>query len=395
MSASETAPRPQTRLESIDGLRGLACLIVVLYHSCVHFGKSSWPALNFGPIHITQARLFAYGYGGVDLFFVLSGFCLAYPIVSRPDRTVDWRQYAINRIRRIIPPYWVAVVLFAAITLFIAHYRPEPIYAAHSIGWPGAHQLIYCFLLVSPAFNSSFWTLPVEWRWYFVLPILIWLWRRIGAIGVLLCTFPISLFAIFVYMPSHQERLQFFIGYLPVFMPLFGLGIWTAVIAAQTEKSWQQALVRFAPVGMLLSAFAVWNFTSLWQASFSSSGAVLRLVTFGPLCFFAVLAATQEGPIKRWLSWRPLVGIGTFSYSLYLIHEPLISLAAIVILSKHWPHIVQFGCQVLVLPALMIGLAYLFFLAFEKPFLRRPVKKAIEAEQHGIAPTASSSGAAN
>lgn len=382
---AENATRLQARLESIDGLRGLACLIVLLYHSCDHFGKSSWPTLNLGLIHITQARLFAYGYGGVDLFFVLSGFCLAYPIMSRSERPVDWKQYAVNRVRRIIPPYWAAVGLFAVLSLFIAHYRPEPIYSQHIIGWPGTHQLIYCLLLVAPAFNSSFWSLPVEWRWYFVLPILIWLWRRIGAVGVLLLTIPISLFSIFVYMPSHQEHLKFLVGFIPMFMPLFGLGIWTASLTSQTKKPWQYALVRFAPIGVILFAFVVWIYTPIWQTGFSSRGALLRLVTFGPLCFFAVLAATHEGTVKRWLSWRPLVGIGTFSYSLYLIHEPLISLAASVILPRHWPHIVQFSCQVLVLPALMIGLAYLFFLAFEKPFLRRPVKKAIEAEQHGLA----------
>lgn len=382
--AAENVTQPAKRLESVDGLRGLACLIVLLFHCCAYFGKSAWPAVNIGSLHVTQARIFAYGYGGVDLFFVLSGFCLAYPIMSRMDRPVDWKQYALNRVRRIIPPYWAAVALFAAMSLLIAHYRPEPIYSQHPLGWPGLHQFVYCLLLVAPAFNSSFWTLVVEWRWYFILPVLIWLWHKIGAVGVLLFTIPISLFAIFVYMPSHQEHLKFFVGHIPIFIPLFAIGICTASLVSQAQNSWQRNLVRFAPVGIVLSALTVWIYTPIWQTGFPPVGAVLRLVTFGPLCFFAVLAATHEGPVKRWLSWRPLVGVGTFSYSLYLIHEPLISLAAIMILPKHWPNIVQFSCQVLILPALMIGLAYLFFLAFEKPFLRRPVKKAIEAEQHGL-----------
>ena len=389
--AMEVPTNKQSRFESIDGLRGLACLMVLLYHSCAHFGRSTWPSVALGPIHFDQARLFAYGFGGVDLFFVLSGFCLAYPIVSRPDRAVDWKQYAINRVRRIIPPYWTAVLLFAVISLFILHYRPELIVAGHSneLGWPGIHQFIYCLLLVSPAFNSSFWSLPVEWRWYFILPILIWLWRRIGAVGVLLCTIPIGLFSIFVYMPSHQEHLKFWVGLIPMFMPLFGLGIWAASLACKANQPWQQSLIRFAPIGMVLATLLVWIYTPLWQTGFSANGAVLRLVTFGPLCFFAVLAATHDGQIKRWLSWRPLVAVGTFSYSLYLIHEPLISLAAIVVIAKHLPHIVQFVMQVVVLPAIMIGLGYLFFLVAEKPFLRRPVRKAIEAEQVALtAPTA-------
>lgn len=151
------------------------------------------------------------------------------------------------------------------------------------------------------------------------------------------------------------------------------------------NKPWQQALARFSPIGIALTAFLVLSCTPTWQTKFEPIGAILRLATFGPLCLFVILAATHDGPIKHWLSWRPLVLVGTFSYSLYLIHEPFIMLAAIMILPRHWPNIIQFSCQTVVLPALLIGLAYLFFLAFEKPFLRRPVKKAIEAEQLGRA----------
>ena len=384
------------RLESIDGLRGLACLMVLLYHSCDHFSKPAWPGFSVGQAHFSLTRFFAYGCGGVDLFFVLSGFCLAYPIVSRPEKPVNWRQYAINRVRRIVPPYWAAMALFTAMSLLFRHFRLEPMLSLGIVSWPGVKQVIYSFLLVSTAFNSSFWTLPVEGRWYFVLPVLIWLWRRIGTIGAFVCTCLGSLLWLHFVMPLNLARLMFFATYLPVFLPLFGLGIWAAALAGQPGRRMSERQLKSAALGgVLVTGLLVAEFTPLWASAFSIQGALLRLVTWGPFCFFLVMAGTQEGKWQRLLSWHPLVCVGTFSYSLYLIHEPLLRIAGALILARHPAPALVALCEVVLLPAAMIGLAYLFFLAFEKPFLRRPVKKAIEAEQHGLVPATSSSGAAN
>lgn len=383
--AAETAARPQTRLESIDGLRGLACLSVLLYHSCVHFGDIGWPRLGFASFPLTQAHLFSYGYGGVDLFFVLSGFCLAYPIVSRPERTVNWKQYAVNRVRRIVPPYWAAMLLLACLSLWITHRTIQPFAAQHILDWPGTKQVIYSLLLISSSFNTSFWTLPVEWRWYFVLPVLVLLWRRIGAVGVLLCSVLVSLAATFVFMPSHLVSLKFLIGYLPVYLPLFGLGIWAASLAVGRAKYiWEQQVVRWVSVGVGLASLSLIIFAPLHETAFSISGTLLHLATWGPFCFFLVLAATQGGQVRRFASFRPLVWVGTFSYSLYLVHEPFLQMAAASILPRHWSVGWILFLQIVVLPAVLVGFSYLFFLVAEKPFLRRPVKKAIEAEQHGL-----------
>lgn len=307
------AAKVERRFESIDGLRGLACLMVLLYHSCNHFGNIAWPALSLGRFTLTQARLFSYGYGGVDLFFVLSGFCLAYPIVSRPDRAVNWKQYAINRVRRIVPPYWEAMLLFGILSLWIAHRDFQPFAGQQLPGWPGTRQVIYSFLLISDSFNPSFWTLPVEWRWYFVLPVLIWLWRRIGAAGVLSCLILISLLSIFLFMPSHQEHLKFWISNLPTFMPLFGLGIWAASLATGKGKEHREKqVVRWTAVGIIVTLLVVIAFAPFNAPPFNSKWFLLRLVTWGPFCFFLVLAATQEGPIKCLLSCPPLFGLGHF-----------------------------------------------------------------------------------
>lgn len=101
---------------------------------------------------------------------------------------------------------------------------------------------------------------------------------------------------------------------------------------------------------------------------------VTRLVAWGALGFFAVLASTQSGGvISRIASWRPLVSVGIFSYSLYLVHEPLLRMAAALVVPRHLSPAPQLLFQFLC-PTVIIGFSYLFFLAFEKPFLRKSAR---------------------
>lgn len=374
------------RLEGIDGLRGLACLLVMFYHSWAHFGHIEGPAFHLGSFRITPLHILGFGYGGVDVFFVLSGFCLAYPIMSRPERPVDWKQYAINRVRRIVPPYWAALFMFGVFAFLIKHYRIEPLLSADLLGWPGVRQVGYSLLLISISFNSSFWTLPVEWRWYFVLPLLILLWRRVGGLALVLFTAVVSILAIEVFQPAHLEKAKFVVSVLPSFLLLFGLGMWSAQITCQKSRL-AERLVAFTYPGIIIGLILIGIFGMSLNA-IGTEKTLPRLFIWGPFAFFLVLAAINDGPVKRLVTWRPLVSVGIFSYSLYLVHEPFLRAVATYVLPRHWPAIWEILFSYVFCPAVLVGFAYLFFLVAEKPFLRRRVKKAIEAEQHPASSTA-------
>ena len=103
------------RMDYIDALRGVACLLVLVFHN---FGGVASPAivssrLSFWPkLGLT---LTGFGWIGVPLFLVLSGFCLFYPIVSKmpiDQVNVDPRTFYRRRARRILPPYYAALFLF-------------------------------------------------------------------------------------------------------------------------------------------------------------------------------------------------------------------------------------------------------------------------------------------
>ena len=381
------APNQALRLESIDGLRGVACLMVLALHCWVQSGHPDWPRLAVGPIHLTLSHIFGYGYGGVDLFFVLSGFCLAYPIMLRPDRLVNWKQYAANRARRILPPYWAALVMFGTFALVISHYRIEPFFSTHLLEWPKMRQLVYAFLLISVSLNATFWTLALECRWYFVLPFLILIWRKFSITSVLICAVLVSICSILLFRYAPLERLAFLLTPLPTFLPLFALGMWGAKIAThQNNSALENFLVRHVRLELLVSLLLLVAIAPQTALHFFTNWE--RIVGWAPCLFFLLLSSFCDDQVKRLLSWRPLVAVGTFSYSLYLTHEPFVDATHRLTTPLHWSLLLQlFFSQCVLFPTLVV-FGYLFFLVAEKPFLRRPVKKAIEAEQHGLMPTA-------
>lgn len=204
------------------------------------------------------------------------------------------------------------------------------------------------------------------------------LWSRARAAGLFAWVVPLSLFSIFVLPHLHLHGLRALLTLLPTYLPLFALGIWAAHLASQkTHSAAESRLVRLAPWGVLTMALFIAGYAPLTQELFGrrlglmgSEVGVARLALWGPLCFFAVLAATQEGAFQRAVSWRPLVWVGVFSYSLYLTHEPFLAAAAALVLPLRWPPVLLTVFYVVALPGLLVGFAYLFFLVAERPFLR-------------------------
>ena len=104
------AASPRTRISGVDGMRALAAIAVFLCHLVAY-----WRLQGQLPGKLTQ--LAALGAHGVDLFVVISGFCLALPVARRLDLHLDVRKFFIRRSTRILPPYYVALALCAALAM--------------------------------------------------------------------------------------------------------------------------------------------------------------------------------------------------------------------------------------------------------------------------------------
>ncbi len=142
-TASTESNRAAPGLHFIDGLRGLAMLMVLLCH-CWIFGGFWVLPLPWGPHTVNAASLFSSGYIGVNLFLVLSGFCLYWPFVkggARREPTL-W-EFAKKRCRRILPPYYVTLALFGA-PLFLVALRHH---SYRDLGFAVNWLLLHIFML--------------------------------------------------------------------------------------------------------------------------------------------------------------------------------------------------------------------------------------------------------
>lgn len=336
------AASPELRLPHIDGLRAVAVLGVVISHG----GKYVLKLQPANPIYHALAE----GAHGVDLFFVISGLCLAYPTFVRLQQSgsADFNiaGYAARRLVRIIPPFWLAfgLVLVAAIALLrLGYILPWPAVVLPSLG-QGLRQLVF---LNSPAplgntIVGSFWTLGVEFRWYFLFPILLWLWIRFRP-----AFFAAAAVSLYIYHFTPAKVIDF--AALPAFM----MGIIAADLAVRRHP-----LLRWAPLALVAAIAA-----SLMLEPGHLRYAYQDQIWWQVACFALVLAACAEGTLRKVLSIRPIVAVGIASYSIYLMHDPPMA----------WYGLYG-GHSVLV--AIVVGVlaGFGFYLVWERWFVEEPSK---------------------
>ncbi|MFJ4472231.1 acyltransferase family protein [Streptomyces sp. NPDC089424] len=350
-------PRPRTtggRLRALDGLRLLAALMVALYHYGGRGGEithawGSSPKIQFPTLH----SWFAYGCLGVQIFFVISGFVICMSGWGRPLRS-----FFASRVARLMPSYWVAVVLVTAVFAL-----PGVAYAAVS----PSEALVNLTLLQQPLGADRVlgvcWTLWVEIRFYALFAVCIVLPGANRRRVVMLCAVWTLLAAIT--QAADQPFLDLVL--MPEYAPFFigGMGIYLLHRNRRDVTAWGIVAVSWL-TGQHQAVSHLWHSPQPDQFSYRSASVIILIVTFG---FVAVLAVAL-GWLNR-ADWRWLTVAGALTYPFYLVHEHL-----------GWP-VVELLHQHLGLPAwmtmtgtltTMLVLAWLFNRYVEEwatPLLRR------------------------
>ena len=334
---------PRHRIAYVDGLRAVAVLLVVAFHTAKYSGMAPE-----GPV----ATLWRAGSHGVDLFFVLSGFCLSYPTLARLQRegfaTFDVARFAAHRIVRIVPPYYMAIAFFVAFALALkaAHVAlPAAMPQGPISPVAVAMQALFLDGFQVKMLNGSFWTLPVEFRWYFVFPFVLWVWTKSPKAFALIAAGAAMLFV------TRGANVDAFV--LPAFMS----GIVAAAIhVRQIRLGWWPAA---ACVVLLATAFATMPQTD-WTYDFNP---------FWYLASFAfVVAAGSSAGLSALLSLRVLTVVGYASYSIYLMHEPLIAFAQ------------ERGLNPFAAAAIGVAAGFAFWAVAERPFVEGGLRKRLLSE---------------
>lgn len=307
------------RLAGLEGLRGVAAVVVVIRHA---FNAVEMPVALRLDLFASPVALLLNAQGAVQIFFVLSGYVLAGSL-ERCRSVVDWPQFWIKRFFRIHPPYMFGLLL-AWTLAFLAVAPPLPGLTHWFARFQGVHlevlPLLHSLMFPSTA-GDQFpvgWTLKVEMVFSLALPILVQL-ARPGRGLPLLCislailafgprtflTYSID-FTLGVIAYRERETLARWLRQLGAYrhwaLPLLGL----ALVSAPMWLGWSKVRGNMVMVGMARGDIAVMGI-----------GAMLLVV-----------AAAEAGPTRRVLSLRPALFLGRISYSLYLVHFPLLMLLA-------------------------------------------------------------------
>lgn len=373
-----------SRFASLDGLRGVAALIVVVHHAMLvspafadayYAGQvgPSWirNALSYSPLHLFWA-----GAEAVVVFFVLSGFVLA--MALRSPR-FDWFAYFPSRIVRLYVPVAGAVLLAYLILLLPHDGGTTSAWLDRDmvgVGYP-PDAIIRDLTLVGGTSGviSPLWTLRWEVLFSLLLPVGAYALRLVPSWMFGLACLGLSTIGAWQDVAALQ------------YLPIFGLGMAIAGewgrITAWTDRMSARAAALVWPAAMVA---AVLLLTSYWSLvpflGYTAAHAIGQLLILTGASVLLV-AAVQWSPLRALLSWRPVAWLGAVSFSLYLVHEPV--LIFIANLSDSARVTMALGVP------LAIVVAWLFWMAVERPAhrLSRSVRERAKAVAGAPEPVAS------
>ena len=356
-------------------MRAFAALVVLLNHTYAQIWTEFYGQFPKGAMGGLTYFL-ALGHLAVSVFIVISGYCLMLPVV-RGDGTLRGgsTQFFKKRARRILPPYFGALA-FSLLLIWLLIGQPTRTLWDVAIDFSRkdvvSHLLLLQNIFGTGRINYVFWSIATEWQIYFVFPALVWLWRRIDRRAIVVAALVFGFALTFLFGHTRLGRAN------PHYLGLFVVGMLTAqlVHAAPGRLARLNPLLwRMIFAGPLLLAgvlISQWG----WRLSIQRWPYLDMMVAIVTAAALMLSGLRPRGLVRSFFSWKPLALIGTFSYSLYLIHAPLLQL--------FWQYLLQpFGLDdnsrfaVLLLGGgpLIVGASYLFFRCFEQPFMQSPARR--------------------
>lgn len=391
---SQASVSTTRRYASLDGLRGAAAMIVVVTHLLICIPSVSdviWdrhePAVGSAEFLLfrTPAVLFTLGDQAVMIFFVMSGFVLAVPMLGAQLRSRATLAYYGRRLVRLYVPVWAALVFAAALAVAVPRNGDGGAWLA-SHPQPTLSRMLRdgVLLLGTSNLNSPLWSLTWEMWFSLLLPLMVLAYRTLRVARWWL---PCVALLVVISAVSRWSSLADILpaSWLTVpllrYLPVFAIGI---LLAAHREQilRWGENLSRPARNGLAagtallligvpmlapLEPGSSLGAIALWGSVVAVSSAVVLLALVHP-----TLSRGLESPAAQWA--------GKHSFSLYLTHEPIIVSAAVLVgVSGWWPWVVF--AFLLIVVSLLVSAG--FYRVVEKPShrLSRTVGRALQGRR--------------
>ncbi len=345
-------PEGRSRIAALDGIRGLAVLAVMLFH--------------------TDSQWLDAGYLGVDVFFVLSGFLIS-DILQRGLRNVGTRTvlsgFWLRRARRLAPALLLLVAFVALLRIVDptpGNYAAAPIWAAltYTTNW---YEILtggdYFEQFASPSLLLHTWSLAIEEQFYLAFPLVMVLaiplaGRRSRRLGVILAGLAGASAMWTAWLAVHGASVQrIYMGTDTRVQSLLvgaALGVVVGCRVRRPDPSRRSVLLGVTAI-LLLGAFAMMS-----SLEFLFRGGFLMVAVATSALIYSALG---DNGVARTLALRPLAGLGVISYSVYLWHFPIFAL-----IQGRTAQVAPLGAQLwsFVLTVLVAAASYR---VVERPFL--------------------------
>jgi len=358
-------------IPEIDGLRFLAIAMVVLFHLFQVISDNS-ASLEFTDHPVSRStipNILLFGYQGVQLFFVISGFVLAMPFMrfylGLGGRKILLKEYFLRRLTRLEPPYIISLIGFFLLAWYFGRNTIEvlvpslfwSLFYLHNIAFPGD----------LPYISGVTWSLEIEVQYYILAPLITWAvccirnkFQRRLIIFILIIVFAILSWFIQVVLEIKTISLALYLQYF-----FCGILLCDLYLLENKDTKYLNSLPVFVLGLVLLSLIVGTEHTG-------SQSLLLRLAS--PLIIFGFYA------IVFWHAWwrrifrlTILTLIGGMCYTIYLLHHAVISTVARH--SVRQLHISEyylfFLIQATILLLFVVLISSMYFLLIEKPCMKK------------------------
>jgi len=348
-------------MPELDSLRGIACLMVLFFHG---FGNRYVPE-RLNAVERFFVHLCGYGFTGVNLFFVLSGFLITGILLETRQRSDYYRRFYIRRALRILPLYYGILLLLVLVWRTGLTDRP---FSWAFLGFSAIYLANTTPLFGVPIQFGVLWSLAVEEHFYLLWPTFV---RRLKPTNLTILAVVLCLAAVAFRLAAFHLGSNVF-GYY-TWMVCDGLAM--GALLAIAVRHYHESRKRIWRIAAFTFAYAMFCFVVEKWAAVRYTGAALQISGINAFYAFALVATLLLGS-RYGIRSRVLEFFGDISYGLYLLHTLVFDVFD-ALARRHFPVLapehLNFPLASLrfsLVVAVAVGVSWLSRWYFEERFLR-------------------------
>lgn len=364
-------------LPALDGIRGLAIILVMLYHFSIPFQLSG----HLNLIDSFVGIVLQVGWVGVDLFFVLSGFLITGILYDTAGKDSYLKNFFVRRFLRIFPLYYLMLfMLIIIIPIFIPSLASKTDQMVENQAWFWSYLINWriSYLGTFEGIQGGYmWSLALEEQFYLIWPFFILFFRK----KIIFSCFTLIIIFAFMRIGLLLEGVSATSVYTMTFTHLDALLIGSIIAVARREDKIKKHHIKAFSVLSFLSVLvvlAIIVFTGkfvFYQKSVAYIGLLAVAIISGYVLIKTVYSESNRGWCSRFFSLSLLQEFGKLCYGLYLFHHPigllvtdkLIAYDRFKLFDSYLPCLIA---NIALSMLLSYMVAWLSFKLFESPFLK-------------------------